>query len=361
MGPSIQSWSPTGAEVSFPSMRSVVLAVGAFLRSLFRTRMAVQQEILALRHQIAVLQRSVKRPRLGPADRILWAWLSRIWPGWKGSLVLVRPATVVEWRRRKSREHWARLSHKRNPGRPAIPGDIRDLIRRMSRANPTWGSPRIVGELAKIGIVVAKSTVETYMVRQRKPPSPTWRAVLNNHVRDFVAMDFFVVATVRFQVLFVLIVTAHHRPRVVHFNVTDSPSPAWTAQQIIEVFPRNTAPRYLLRDRDGIYGPGFRQRIANMGIDQVLISPRSPWQNPFCERLIGTIRRDCLDHVIVFHERHLRRLLCRYFEYYHKSRTHLAIDMDCPKHRAVQTPDMGEVVQIPQVGGLHHRYERRTA
>ena len=342
-------------------MRCVLRALGAFLRSLFRSRLSMQLEILGLRHQLAVCQRSVKRPHVKPADRILWSWLSRIWPDWRRPLVFVRPATVMQWRRRKFREHWARLSRKRNSGRPAIPVEIRDLIGRMSRANPTWGSPRIVGELAKIGIVVAKSTVETYMVRQRKPPSPTWQAFLNNHVRDWVAMDFFVVPTVRFQLLFVLVVLAHHRRRVVHFNVTDSPSPEWTAQQIIEAFPWDTAPKYLLRDRDGIYGPVFRQRIENMGIDEVLISPRSPWQNPFCERIIGSVRRDCLDHVIVLHERHLRRLLRQYFEYYHKSRTHLALAMDCPEHRPVQAPDVGEVVQIPQVGGLHHRYERRAA
>jgi transposase InsO family protein len=231
----------------------------------------------------------------------------------------------------------------------------------MSRANPTWGSPRITGELAKIGIVVAKSTVEKYMVRRPGPPSPTWRAFLKNHVNDLVSIDFFVVPTVMFNVLYVLVVLAHDRRRVVHFNVTASPTASWTAQQVVEAFPWDEAPRYLLRDRDGIYGREFRRRVHNMGIKEVLIAPRSPWQSPFVERLIGSIRRECLDHVIILNEGHLRRILSRYFAYYHRSRTHLSLEMDCPEPRAVQPPEMGDVIERSEVGGLHHRYERRAA
>ncbi len=231
----------------------------------------------------------------------------------------------------------------------------------MWQTNPTWGAPRIVGELHKLGIDVTKSTVEKYRIRPPKPPSPTWKTFLTTHVRDLVALDFFVVPTVRHTVLFVLVILAHHRRCVVHFNVTEHPTAEWTVQQVIDAFPWDEAPRYLLRDRDSIYGASFRQRMRNMGIEEVVIAPRSPWQNPYVERLIGSIRRDCLDHVIVLHEQHLRRLLTGYFQYYHHWRTHRALDMDCPVPRLVQRPELGLVQEVPEVGGLHHHYERRAA
>jgi putative transposase len=184
---------------------------------------------------------------------------------------------------------------------------------------------------------------------------------LKNHVQDLVALDFFVVPTVRHTVLCVLVILAHHRRRVVHFNVTEHPTAAWTAQQVIEAFAWDEAPRYLQRDRDRIYGTAFRQRVQHMGIEEVVIAPRSPWQNPYVERLIGSIRRKCLDHVIVLHERHLRRLLTGYFQYYHRWRTHRALEMDCPVPRAVQRPELGLIWEVPEVGGLHHHYERRAA
>jgi transposase InsO family protein len=231
----------------------------------------------------------------------------------------------------------------------------------MSEANTGWGSSRIVGELRKLGIDVAKSTVEKYRVRPRKPPSPTWKAFLKNHVRDLVSIDFFVVPTVRFKVLFVLVVLAHHCRKVVHFNVTEHPTAQWTAQQTIEAFPWDTAPKYLLRDRDAIYGSQFQRRVESTGIAEVQTAPRSPWQNAFVERLIGSIRRDCLNHVIVLNERHLKRILTRYFDYYHRWRTHLSLEMDTPESRLVQRPAFGKVVQFPEVDGLHHHYERLAA
>jgi transposase InsO family protein len=213
----------------------------------------------------------------------------------------------------------------------------------MWQANPTWGAPRIVGELRKLGIDVAKSTVETYRLRPERPSSPTWKTFLTSHVQDLVALDFFIVPTVTHKVLFVLLILAHHRRRVVHVHVTEHPTAPWTTQQVVEAFPWDEAPRYLQRDRDGIYGAYFRQRVHVMGIEEVLIAPRSPWQNPYVERLIGSIRRDCLDHVIVLHERHLRRLLTGYFQYYHRWRTHRALEMDCPLPRAVQRPELGPI------------------
>ena len=208
---------------------------------------------------------------------------------------------------------------------------------------------------------MAKSTVEKYRVRPQTPSSPTWTVFLKHHIQDLVAMDFFVVPTVTYKLLFVFVILAHERRRIVHFNVTEHPTTQWTAQQVINAFPWDDAPRYLLRDRDSIYGACLQQRVRSMGINEVVIAPWSPWQNPHVERLIGSIRRECLDHVIVLHERHLRRLLTEYFGYYHYWRTHTALDMDCPQPRPVQRPDTGLIWEVPEVGGLHHHYERRAA
>jgi putative transposase len=333
----------------------------ALLTLLFRSRLCLQLEILALRHQLAVYQRSATRPRLESTDRIFWVWLSRVWSGWQQALVFVQPATVVAWQRKRFREHWARLSRRQKVGRPALAVEVRNLIRRISRANPMWGAPRILGELSKLGIVVAEATVGKYMLQRRRPRSPSWRTFLNNHAKDLVAVDFFVVPTVRFRVLFVMVVLAHHRRRVLRFNVTENPTAQWTAQQIVEAFPWEEAPRYLLRDRDGVYGRHLRNRVRGMGIEEVIAAPQSPWQNSYAERLIGSIRRECLDHVIVLNEYHLRRVLRSYFSYYHDWRTHLSLNMDRPEPREIQRAEAGEVVQVPEVGGLHHHYERRAA
>jgi len=333
----------------------------SMLTGILRSRASLQIENLALRHQLAVLRRTRRRPRIQPRDRVFWAWLSRVWSGWRESLVIVRPETVIAWRRRKFREHWAWLSRSGKPGRPTVPREVRDLIRRMSSANPLWGAPRIVGELGKIGIDLPKSTVAKYMVRHRKPPSPTWRAFLKNHIQDIVAVDFFIVPTVRNRILFVFLILAHDRRRVLHFDVTTNPTAEWTVQQIVEAFPWEDAPRYLLRDRDGIYGEYFRRRVRNMGIEQVVTAARSPWQNPYAERLIGSVRRECLDHLIVFNERHLRRILTSYFRYYNRWRTHQSLEMDCPEPREAHSTDRGTVIELPEVGGLHHHYERVAA
>jgi transposase InsO family protein len=343
-------------------MKTALVALLAAVTASARSRGAMQLEILALRHQLAVYQRGTRRPRLTPADRLLWVWLARVWSGWRDVIVFVKPETVVAWQRRRFREHWAGLSRRGTLGRPRVAREVRDLIRRMSSANPLWGSPRILGELRKVGIELSKSTVEKYMSRPLKPASPTWRAFLKYHTAELVSTDFFVVPTIRFTVLYVFLVLAHDRRRVIHWGVTEHPTAGWTAQQVVEAFPWDEAPRFLLRDRDCIYGGEFKRRVRNMGIQQVLIAPRSPWQNPFVERLIGSIRRECLDHVVVFDTAHLRRLLSGYFSYYHRSRTHQSLDMDCPDPRPVQQPELGQaVVAIPQVGGLHHRYERRAA
>jgi len=275
--------------------------------------------------------------------------------------VIVTPDTVLRWQRRRFREHWTKLSGRPTRGRPPINPEITALVTRMAAANPFWGAPRIHGELLKIGIRVAERTVSRLVPRRRIPPSQTWRTFLTNHVRDLVSLDFFTVPTARLRVLFVLIVLAHQRRCVVHFNVTEHPTAAWTAQQIVDAFPDESAPSYLLRDRDSVYGHAFRQRVKGMGIAEVLTAPHSPWQNPFAERLIGSIRRECLNHVFVLGELHLRRILTRYFAYYHRARTHLSLDKDAPDGRPIEPPELGMVIQIPEVGGLHHRYLRQAA
>ncbi len=231
----------------------------------------------------------------------------------------------------------------------------------MARANPLWGAPRIHGELQKLGLEISQATVSKDLVRRRTPPSQTWRTFLDNHIRSLVSVDFFTVPTVLFKVLFVFVVLAHDRRRVVHVNVTDTPTAEWSAQQLVEAFPWDTAPRSLLRDRDAVYGAVFSSRVQALGIREVKTAPRSPWQNPYVERLIGTLSRECLDHMVVPSATHLRRLLRDYLSYYHSARTHLSLDKDAPEPRAVERLDQGRIVETPLVGGLHHRYSRRAA
>jgi putative transposase len=342
-------------------MSPVFVAIFALLASTFRTRASQLAEIVALRHQIAVLQRNApRRLRLKQSDRLLWILLSRFWSGWRRCLHIVKPDTVVRWHRRAFSRYWTWRS-RRPAGRPRVAAEIRELIQRMTQANALWGAPRIHGELLKLGIEVAQSTVGQYLRRPRKPPSQTWRTFLTNHMKQTASMDFFTVPTATFRVLFVFVVLSHDRRRVVHFNVTEHPTEQWTTQQIREAFPWAQAPRYLIRDRDAIFGKDVVAITKGMGVEEVVTAPRSPWQNPYVERLIGSIRRECLDHVIVWNEQSLRRTLHSYFDYYACSRTHLALAKDAPERRAVEKPELGRIVAIPQVGGLHQRYRRRPA
>lgn len=322
----------------------------------------MQMEILALRHQLAVRQRRTnRRPSLRTADRWLWVILSRLWIEWRSALVIVKPETVIAWHRKGFRLYWRWTSSAGKSGRPCVSREMRELIQQMSKANPLWEAPRIHGELLKLGVQVSQATVAKYMMRQCKPPSQTWNTFLENHVKQLVAIDFLVVSTVSFRLLFVFIVLGHNRRRAIHFNVTAHPTAEWTARQIAEAFPWDSAPGYLLHDRDCIYGAAFHQRVGEMGIREVLTAPRSPWQNAYAERFIGSLRRECLDHIIIFNESSLRRILKGYFEYYEHSRTHLALEKDTPASRAVEPPSFGPVIELPQLGGLHHRYERRAA
>jgi transposase InsO family protein len=341
-------------------MIDLLCALLATASSSLRSQRELALENLALRQQLAIVHRKTKRPKLNQADRAFWVALSRLWPNWQNALVLVKPEPVIGWHRKGFKLYWTSESRNRG-GRPPIDGELRTLIVRMAGENPTWGAPRIHGELLKLGFEVSEATVSRTMPRRRKPPSQTWRAFLRNHTNDLVSIDFFVVPTATFRVLYVFLVLQHERRRVVHFNVTEGPSAQWTGQPWVHAFPYDSAPQYVIRDRDKIYGAEFVRRVRAMGIEQVLTAPQSPWQNPYCERMISTLRRDCLDHVIVIGEQHLRRILRNYLEYYHGSRTHLALDKDAPEPHRRESIEGGKVIAVPMVGGLHHRYTRCAA
>ncbi len=336
----------------------LVRIVWLCIRWLLRDRTELAAENLALRQQLAVLQHKSKRPRLRKRDRIFWALLSRAWTNWRSALLIVQPDTVIRWHQRGFKLFWRWKSRSGKVGRPKIELEIRRLIRRMSRENPSWGVPRIQSELALLGHTISEAIVRKYRTRHRKPPSQTWRTFLDNHAQDIVAVDFFTVPTATFRLLFAFVALRHERRHVEHFNVTAHPTAKWTSQQIVEAFPYDEAPRFLLRDRDSIYGEFIQRRVENMGIEEVVTAYRSPWQSPFVERLIGSIRRECLNRIIVLNERHLRRILSSYFVYYHESRTHLSLNRNAPVPRRVEYPPEGKVIAIPHVGGLHHRYSR---
>ena len=297
---------------------SVVASLLYSLRFLVRSRAALHLEIVALRHQLVITSRC-RRPRLRltALDRALWVWLAHRWRGWRSALHVVQPATVIAWHRRGFRLFWTWKSRHRI-GRPAVSLDVRTLIREMSTANPLWGAPRLHGELLKLGISVSESTVAKYMRRHPRPPSQTWRTFLTNHASQIMAADLFVVPTVTFRLLFVRVILAHDRRRIMHVAVTEHPTAAWTAQ-------------------------------------------RSPWQNAYVERVIGSIRRECLDHVIAVNVTGLRRVLTAYVAYNMRSRTHLGLGKDTPCPRPVTPRSAGRIVAIPEVGGLHHRYDRVAA
>jgi transposase InsO family protein len=333
--------------------------VDAFLvvaRAAFASRSQLAVENLALRQQLAVLRRSVKRPRLQRRDRLFWSWLSRVWPEWRSAIIIVKPETVIGWHRQGFRLVW-RWKSRSKGGRPCVDAAIRSLIRRMNEENTTWGAPRIQAELARLGHDVSQATVAKYMKPRRGPPSQGWKTFLKNHMPETAAIDFFVVPTVTFRLLYGFVVLRHERRDIVHVAVTANPTAAWTSRQLTEAFPWDNVPRYLLRDRDGIYGEEFATRVQAMGIQEVVSAPRSPWQNPYVERVIGSIRRECLDHVIVLGEEHLRRVLKAYVAYYNEDRAHQSLERLPPCGRDAERTD-GRVVSLPRVGGLHHRYAR---
>ena len=328
----------------------------AVLASPFKSKSRLEAENAVLRHQLIVLRRKVQgRVRLTNNDRWFLIQVYRWVPSISQVLTIIRPETLVRWHRAGFRYYWRWKSRLRG-GRPQIETDLRALIRQMSIENPLWGAPRIHGELLKLGFEVAQSSVAKYMVKRRGPPSQGWRAFLGNHVPDIAAMDLFVVPTVGFDLLYAFVIVGLGRRELVWINVTASPTAEWVARQLTEAFPWNEAPRYLIRDRDRIYGNIVIRRVRAMGIRDKPTAPASPWQNGFAERLIGSIRRECVDHFIVLGEAHLRRILRAYAGYYNDIRTHRSLDKDAPIFRPVQRT--GIISSRPILGGLHHHYFR---
>jgi transposase InsO family protein len=334
----------------------IFLAVN-LVAAVFKSKSRLEAENAALRQQVVVLRRKVKgRIQLNVGDRLFFVQLYRWFPSILKVIAIVRPETLVRWHRDGFRRYW-RWKSRSMGGRPPIGAELRALIRRMSRENPLWGAPRIHGELLKLGFAVGQSSVAKYMARRSNDPTgQSWATFVRNHAPRIAAMDLFVAPTIGFHLLYVLIIVRLDRRELVWVNVTAHPTAEWIARQITEAFPWNEAPRYLIRDRDGIYGSVVRRRLRAMGIRDEPISAGAPWQNCFAERLIGSIRRECVDHLVVFGEQHLRRVLRSYAVYYNEARTHRSLNKDAPLSRPVQP--IGRIVSRTLVGGLHHRYAR---
>jgi hypothetical protein len=326
------------------------------IADLFRSRAGLEAEVLALRQQINVLQRlRPKRPTLSSMDRLVLVWICRRFPNACDALAIVRPETVLRWHRAGFRTYW-RWKSRRRPGRPAVSIEIRQMIREISIANPLWGSPRIHGELLKLGIDIGQTSVAKYMVRRRGPPSQGWKTFLRNHADGIAAIDLFVVPTVSFRLLYGLLIVGLGRRQILWLGVTAHPTAEWIANQLTEACGWEQVPRDLIRDRDRCYGNAFIRRVRSLGIRDHPTSPRSPWQNGYAERLIGSIRRECLDHIVVFGEEHLRHVLLSYMDYYNAARTHLSLCKDAPVQRRIQR--FGAIEAQPVLGGLHHQYVR---
>jgi transposase InsO family protein len=316
----------------------------------------LEAEILILRHQLNIQRRhQPKRLAFSAMDRLIFVGLYRLAPNAIKALTIVKPDTVIRWHHAGFRLYW-RWKSRHRCGRPAVPLEIRRLIREMSLANPLWGTPRIHGELLKLGIDIGQTSVAKYIARRRGPPSQGWKTFLRNHADGIVAMDLFVVPTISFRLLYGLLIIGHGRRQIVWFGVTAHPTTEWIANQLTEACGWEQAPRYLIRDRDRAYGEIFVRRVRSIGIRDRPTSPRSPWQNAYAERLIGSIRRECIDHVVVLGERHLRHVLLSYKDYYNATRTHLSLNKDAPVPRGVEW--VGNIVCRPILGGLHHQYGR---
>ena len=326
------------------------------VRSRLKSRARLEAEILVLRQQVIVLGRKPRsRALLRNFDRLIFVSMYQLFPSILSGITVVRPETVIRWHRRGFRAYWRWKSGRRG-GRPRIDHEIRYLIRRMNAENPLWGAPRIHGELLMLGISVAESTVARYMAKRQGPPSQGWKTFLRNHAAGIASIDLFVVRTISFKLLYGLVILRHARRQMVTISVTSNPTAEWIAGQVTDAFPWDEAPRHLIRDRDGAYGPAYTRRIRAMGIRDRPTAPRSPWQNGHVERLIGSIRRESLDHLVVLGEAHLRDVLKAYASYYNKVRPHLSLDKDAPDFRATQK--IGRIAALPILGGLHHQYVR---
>ena len=334
------------------------------LRVFFLSRQETALEILALRQQVAVLKRKRPRPQLNPWDRLFWTTLRQVWSRWAEVLIIVKPETVVGWHRAGFRLFWRWRSRARG-GRPKITAELRALVRRLAEENPTWGAPKIHGELVKLGFVVSERTVARYLrrLRRRGDTGQRWHTFLTNHREIIAALDFFTVPTVTFQLLYCFFVIEHGRRKILHFNVTRHPTAEWVIQQLREAFPEAGAQRYIILDRDAKFNADVLAFLQSTGLTPRRTSRESPWQNGIAERWVGGCRRELLDHVIPLNERHLRRLIRDYVSYFHEDRIHDSLGKDTPNRRPIQIKPCAEatVVSSARLGGLHHRYSWRDA
>lgn len=338
----------------------MLLCLFRFVRLLCSGQQSIAIENAALRLQLRAFQRTRRRPVLTTSDRLFWCALTKIWSGWREALMIVQPETVLRWQRERFRRFWARLSKpKKRRGRPCVSAEIRRLILQVAKENPLWRAPRIHGELRMLGIAVSERTVSRILRTLPRPPAQSWKTFLSNHAGHIVSIDFFTVPTITLKILFVFVVLAHRRREVLHFNVTDHPTSEWTEQQVVEACSYRDPPQYLIRDRDRAYGSAVRYRLQALGIQEVLTAPASPWQNAYAERLIGSIRRECLNHFVILNARHLKRTLASYFDYYQRARTHLALEKDSPIPRTAFSE--GKIARTLYLGGLHHCYTRIAA
>src|ERR1700741_3051651 len=340
-------------------LRFVRLFFGTIVR-LFRSHRSLLLENLALRQQLSVLKRRRPRPSLSSFDRVLWVVARRVGSAWKQSLLMVPPETVVRWHRAGFLLYWRLVSRiTKQPGRRPTRKEVRDLIFRMVAENPTWGAPRIHGELLMLGFDVSERTISRWMKRAPRDPEPVkrWRAFLANHREAIAAMDFFTVPTISFGVLYCFFVISHDRRRILHFNITKHPTSAWIIQQLREAFPFGASPRFLIHDRDAKYGTEVPAAIRSLKVNAVRTSFESPWQNGVAERWVGSCRRELLDHVIALNERHLKRLLSEYVSYHHEDRTHLGLGKGTPGCRP-RCVTSGRVLSYDRLSGLHYRYDR---
>ena len=339
-------------------MKIITKLIFEFLRLMFRGKHDIVLENLALRQQLVVQQRSIIRSKIKNTDRIFWIWLSRIWNDWRSSLIIVKAPTVIGWHKKGFKSYWKRKS--RRVGRPTIDWELIKFIRMLQKENVTWSAQRIQGELKKLGYDVCDNTVAKYMTKVKdgdNSKQQQWLTFLKNHAKYIVGIDFVVVRTVFFKAIYVFVAISHDRRKILHFAVTANPHSQWAIQQLRETFAFDETTKYVIRDNDKIFSDDFKTHIKNFGLEDTPTAPRSPWQNPIAERVLGTIRRECLDHMIILNEKHLHSVLDEYInDYYNVSRTHMSLEKDSPEHRPIQKD--GKIVSKPILGGLHHVYSR---
>jgi len=330
-----------------------------FLLSFFKTKAQLQFEIIFLRKQLEILNRTTKKAQITSWDKLFFSTIISLFKNWKESLIIIKPETIIRWHRKKFYKHLLGKI-KQDAGRPRASKEVIKLIKQIANDNPMWGVPRIHGELLKLGYDISQATVWRYVPKKNGSSNgQRWKTFLKNHASEIISIDYFSVPTINFKILHVLVFLSHHRRKIIHFNVTSNPTSEWASQQLRNAFHDSDIPKYLIRDRDSRFGNLFKNSVSDFGINEIVTAYRSPWQNGYCERVIGSIRREFLDHVIVINENHLRKLLKEYFHYYNYQRTHLGLEKDTPVSRPVQV--IGKIDRVPVANGLHSYYFRNAA